>query len=108
MQKTIRPRTVKLIGRFLIPLADEGVIFESERKEIMANLKSLAENGTLIPPILPKLIDQREAAEMLGISHANFKKMEREGAFTFKRKMVGSSVRFRNTEIMEFIMARDE
>ena len=61
-----------------------------------------------MPAIVPKLIDQTEAATMLGISLANFKKLEREDAFPFKRRMVGSAVRYRNTDVIAFIMANEE
>lgn len=107
MNTQIRPRTVKLLSRLMKPLVEEGVILVSEAQSIDANLKHLAEKGTLLPAIIPKLLDQTEAAEMLGISLANFKKLEREGAFTFQRRMVGSSVRYRNTDVVNFIMADD-
>lgn len=45
---------------------------------------------------------------MLGISHSNFKKLEAEGAFPFKRRMVGSAVRYKNTDILDFILASEE
>ena len=106
-QVTIRPRTVKLLAKFLRPLTDEGIILNSEEKSILSNLKSLAEKGVVLPPVIPKLIDQKEAAEMLGIGHSNFKKLEAEGAFPFKRRMVGSSVRYKNTDVIKFIMADD-
>ncbi len=100
----IRPKIVKLISRLLRPLTEEGVLSVSEEKEILTNLKHLADKGTLAPPIVPKLVDMNQAAEMLGIGISNFKKLERDGAFPFKRRLVGSSVRFRNTDIIEFIM----
>ena len=49
----------------------------------------------------------KEAASMLGIGLSNFKKLESEGRFPFKRKMVGSSVRYRNTDVYQFICAED-
>ena len=106
-QVTIRPRTVKLLARFIRPLTDEGIILISEEKSILSNLKHLAEKGEVLPAVIPKLIDQRQAAEMLGIGHSNFKKLETEGAFPFKRRMVGSAVRYKNTDIIKFIMADD-
>ena len=48
----------------------------------------------------------KEAADMLGISLASFKNLEAE--FPFKRKLVGHSVRFRNTDIIRYIVANDE
>ncbi len=104
----ITENTVRLIRRILRPIAEEGVIPLPEYNEVVSQLTSLAEHGTLKPAILPKLIDQREAAEMLGISHSNFKKLEAEGVFPFPRKMVGSAVRYRNTEIMDYVLLSDK
>jgi len=100
----LRPKTVKLIGRIMKPLVDEGVIFVSEEQIVSANLKNLANKGRLMPIVVPKLINQREAAEMLGLGYSNFKKLEKESAFPFHRRMVGSSVRYRNIDIVEYIM----
>jgi predicted DNA-binding transcriptional regulator AlpA len=108
METIIRLRTVSLIGKLLRPLADAGLIMIPELREILANLKHLAEKGTLMPLVAPRLINQQEAADMLGVSLSNFKKLEREGAFSFKRRMVGSSVRYRNLDVLKFIMAGDE
>ena len=44
---------------------------------------------------------------MLGISHSNFKKLEAEGTFPFKRKMVGSAVRYRNTDVIDYIVSSE-
>jgi len=101
----VRSKTVRLISRLLTPIVDEGIISVPEYNNIISNLKSLAEKGSLCPQITPKLIDQTEAGNMLGISLANFKAQERAGAFPFKRKMVGSSVRYRNTDIIAYIMS---
>ena len=98
----IRPRTVQLIDQFLRPFASEGILTVAEHQEVIAQLKHLATKGTPLPPIEPRLINQREAAEMLGISLANFKKLE--PTFPFSRRMVGSSVRFRNLEVIRFIL----
>ena len=104
---TLRPRIVKLISRLLKPLTEEGVILVSEEQTIISNLKHLSEKGTLTPAITPRLVDQKEAAEMLGVSHTNFKKLEREDSFPFKRRMVGTSVRYRNLDIIKYIMTDD-
>jgi predicted DNA-binding transcriptional regulator AlpA len=107
MNTAIRPKTVKLISRFIRPLADEGLISVAEQNEILSNLKYLSEKGELCPQITPKLIDQKEAAEMLGLGHSNFKKLEKENAFPFKRRMVGSSVRYLNLDIVKYIMCEE-
>jgi predicted DNA-binding transcriptional regulator AlpA len=101
----LRPKTVKLIARIMKPLVEEGVILVSEEQLVCANLKYLANKGRLMPPVVPKLVNQREAAEMLGLGYSNFKKLEKEDAFPFHRRMVGSSVRYRNIDIVEYIMA---
>jgi len=103
MNNPIRIRTVKLIARLLQPLAEEGVLTIPEKNEIVAQLKHLAEHGETMPAITPRLIDQTEVAEMLGISLANFKKLERDGSFPFQRRMVGSAVRYRNTDVIKYI-----
>ena len=105
INNSIRTRTVKLIARIVKPFVEEGVILVSEEKEILKNLRHLATKGSLPPVITPKLIDQKEAAKMLCLSHSNFKKLEKENAFSFKRKMVGSAVRYRNIDIITYIMS---
>ena len=103
----IRLKTVKLLGRIMQPLAEEGVISVPEMNQILSNLKHLANKGELLPPVQPRLIDQREASEMLGISLANFKKLEKEGAFCFQRRPLGAAVRYRLLDVITFIMAKD-
>jgi len=108
MNTAIRPKTVKLIARFIRPLTEEGLITVLEQNEILANLKHLAEKGETMPMIQPKFIDQLEAAEMLGLGHSNFKKLEKENAFPFKRKMVGSAVRYLNIDLLKYMMTDSE
>ena len=105
---TIRIQSVKLISRFLRIMTDEDLVSVPEANTIIAELKHIAERGENFPPIMPKLIDQEAAAAMLGVGLSNFKKLERENAFSFKRKMVGTSVRYRNIDIINFIMASDD
>ena len=104
---TIKLQTVKLVSKILKSWVDEGIIGVLEEREIIANLRHLAERGEFQPVVIPKLIDQRGAAEMLGVSLSNFKKLESENAFNFKRKMVGSAVRYRNTDIIKYILSGD-
>lgn len=104
MDMRIKSTTVNLIAKLLHPLAEAGVLSIPEEREIVAQLRSLAKNGETVPVVLPKLIDQSEAAAMLGISLANFKKLERNEAFPFKRKQIGTAVRYRNTDIVKFIL----
>ena len=108
MNHTITLNTVRYFKRIMRPLAEDGIIPLPEYHEAISQLTSLAEHGTLKPAVIPKLIDQRESAEMLGIGLSNFKKLESEGAFPFKRKMVGSSVRYRNTDLIDYIISSEE
>jgi predicted DNA-binding transcriptional regulator AlpA len=103
----IKLSTVKLIRRLLQTFVDVDVITVSEMNFVVSNLRHIAEKGELKPIVIPKLISQSNVSDYLGISLANFKKLEREGAFSFKRKMLGSSVRYRNTEVIEFILSKE-
>jgi excisionase family DNA binding protein len=105
---TIRPATVKLLAKLMNPLSDAGLIYVPEMNEIVAQLRHLAVKGCPMPPIAPKLLSLEEAADMLGISYSNFKKLEREGHFPFKRKMVGTSIRFRNLDLLDFMLTDDD
>ena len=104
----VRNTTVKLIGRILQPISETGTITYPELKEIMSNLRNLAQKGELLPDVIPKLIDQRDAAQMQGISFAHFRNLEREGFFPFKRRMVGTAVRYYNTDIQKYILSLPE
>ena len=104
----VRNTTVKLIGRILQPISETGTITYPELNEIMSNLRNLAQKGELLPGVIPKLIDQRDAAQMQGISFAHFRNLEREGFFPFKRRMVGTAVRYYNTDIQKYILSLPE
>ena len=102
---TISQETVRLFKRIMRPVAEEGIIPLPEFNEVISQLTSLAEHGKLKPVIIPRLVDMKEASEILGIGLSNFKKLEGENAFPFKRKMVGTSVRYRNTDLYEFLLS---
>ena len=104
MKQILVPKTIRLIEAVMRPFVQEGLISLKEEKLILSNLRHLAREGVLIPPIIPKLISQKEVAAMLGLSFGNFRKLEKEGAFPFKRRMIHSAVRFRNTEVIEYIL----
>ena len=106
MPHPIRHQTVVLIGKLLHPLTESNLIPFPEYREIIAQLKHLAAQGTPVPNVVPKLVDMNEAAQMLGVSLANFKKLEPQ--LPFKRKMVGSSVRYRNTDLIDYIISSEE
>ncbi len=104
MAPIIRKTTVELLAKLLRPLADRGVLSIPEEREIIGQLKYLAEHGAVIPEVLPKLIDQQTAASMLGISLASFKKMEHDGVMPLPRKKIGTAVRYRNTDVVRLIL----
>ena len=71
----ISMNTVRFFKRIMRPVAEEGIISLPEYNEAISQLTSLAEHGVPKPVVTPKLLDQREVAEMLNISHSNFKKL---------------------------------
>ncbi len=103
----IRPATVRLLAKLMNPLADAGIIQVPEMREIVAQLRHLAVEGRPMPAVAPRLLNQEEAADMLGIGLSHFKKLEKDGHFPFKRKMVGTSVRFRNLDLLDFMLTDD-
>jgi hypothetical protein len=109
METTLRIHTVNIVAKLLRPLVEIDLITVPESQFIVANLRHLAEKGNLQPAILPKLVTQDEAAEMLGIGLSNFKKLEKEGKLSFKRRTVGgTAVRYRNTDVFNYIAGTDD
>lgn len=104
-EKMIRHQTVILISKILHPLTESNLIPFPEYREIIAQLKHLAIKGEPLPAVVPRLVNMNEAAEMLGVSLANFKKLEPQ--LPFKRKLVGHAVRFRNTDIIRYILSEE-
>ena len=76
---------------------------------IMKTLRAVAKKGDVKDPDVPlRLVDGREAAEILGISYSQFRALEAEGVFPFRRKMLGKkTVRYRLTDINNFILSGD-
>ncbi len=107
MSRELSMSSVLLVEKVLRPWMEKNVIAPCEFKCIVSNLKHLAEKDELKPFIIPKLIDMEEAASMLGIGLSLFKKCEREGRFPFRRKMIGTSVKYRNTDIIDYINSND-
>ncbi len=77
MDNALRLKTIKLINNLLHPLVNEGLIRVNEEHIISPNLRQLTTHGELMPPIAPKLIDQKEAADMLSFGLSNFKRLNR-------------------------------
>ena len=100
----LRPCTVALVKRLLVPLMVYGVVTNRELQLITESLTHLAKHGTPQPAIQPKLITGQEAADLMSISYSQFREMERNHEFPFKRRSVGKrTVRFLNLDIMKFI-----
>ena len=101
----LRPQTARLACRLLEPLMDSGVVTAGELTIIRKNLTALAKTGELAPVIAPKLITPQEAAEMLSISYSQFRMLEKEGDFPFRRRMIGGkTVRYLSTEIYDYLV----
>ena len=66
-------------------------------------LTSLAKNGKPPAEVQPKLIRGPEAAELLAISYAEFRKLAAEGVFPFRRRVFGKNVRYYFPDIVEFM-----
>lgn len=100
----LRPCTVSLVKRLLVPLMTYGVVTNKELQIITESLAHLAKHGVPQPAIQPKLITGQEAADLMSISYSQFREMERNHEFPFKRRSVGKrTVRFLNTDIIKFI-----
>ena len=101
----LRPQTAHLTCRLLAPLMDSGLVTASELTIIRKNLMALAKTGELAPVIDPKLLTPQEAAEMLAISYSQFRALEKEGAFPFRRRMIGGkTVRYLNTDLIDYLV----
>ena len=104
----LRMSVVKWIGRHLAIDIGE-TLTANEYNLIMKTLRAVAKNGEVKDPDVPvRLVDGREAAEILGISYSQFRSLEAEGIFPFRRKMLGKkTVRYRITDINNYILSDD-
>ena len=101
----LRPVTARLTCRLLASLVDTGLVAAGELSIIRRNLTALAKTGELAPAVTPKLVTGPEAAEMLNVSFSQFRQLEKEGAFPFKRRMIGGkTVRYLNTEVLDYML----
>ena len=101
----LRLQTVQLTCRLLAPLMDSGLVMAGELTIIRKNLTTLAKTGELAPVIAPKLLTPQEAAEMLAISYSQFRALEKEGAFPFRRRMIGNkTVRYLTTDLIDYLV----
>ena len=106
---SVRPATVRLVTKLIAPLLDSGLVTNAEYSAIYQNLTYLAKKGEQMPPVQPRLITGQEAASILGISFSQFRTLEREGVFPFKRRIVGGrNVRYRNTDVYAYAYLDDD
>ena len=87
----------------LSPLLGIGVISPDEFDLTFTYLSSLAKRGSPPPEVTPRLIRAPEVADLLAISYAEFRKLESEGAFPFKRRVIGKSVRYYYPDVVNFL-----
>ena len=104
-RKTFRESTVKFLRRILTPLLEYGLISSDEFDLMFTYLGSLAKAGKPPAEVQPKLIRGPEAAELLAISYAEFRKLAAEGVFPFRRRVFGKNVRYYFPDIVEFMLA---
>ena len=96
--------TAKMISRLAAVLLDSGSLTQYEYDVIRRNLNSLAKTGELALPIESKMLTPQEVAELLAISYSQFRSLEKENVFPFKRVMIGSkTVRYRNSDVIKYI-----
>ena len=105
----LRMSTVRWLGRHLAIDLDLGALTVSEYNLIMKTLRAVARKGNTNEPDIPvRLVDGREAADILGISYSQFRALESEGILRIPRKMLGKkTVRYRITDINNFILSED-
>ena len=105
----LRMSTVRWLGRHLAINVDVGALTASEYNLIMKTLRAVAKKGDAKEPEIPlRLLDAREAADILGISYSQFRALESEGVLRIPRKMLGKkTVRYRNIDINNFILSDD-
>ena len=105
VEQKLRLQTAQLTCRLLAQLLTSGLVTTGELSIIRKHLTALAKTGELAPAVKPKLLTGPEAAEMLAISYSQFRTLEREGAFPFRRRLIGGkTVRFLNTDIVDYML----
>lgn len=92
-----------LLSKLLAPLVETGLVSGEEFSIILSNLRHLARHGTPVPAIQPKFLTPQETAELLALSYSNFRAIE--ATFPFRRRTIGKSVRFLNTEVIDYMLS---
>ena len=106
----LRMSVVRWLGRHLAIDMDMGALTANEYNLIMKTLRAVAKNGEVKEPDVPvRLVDGREAAEILGISYSQFRALEAEGVLRIPRKMLGKkTVRYRLPDLVNFVLSDDQ
>ena len=99
----LRMKTVQLVKSIIKPLMTSSVIDFEEYQMMAATITDLAKYGKPAPSVELRLLNQQEVADLLGIGLSNFQKLESEGLFPFKRVMIQKSVRYKSTDIDEYM-----
>ncbi len=99
----LRMKTVQLVKALLKPLMNSSIIDFNEYQTIATTITDLAKNSKPAPSVELRLLTQQDVADRLNIALSNFQKLESEGLFPFKRVMIQKSVRYRSTDIDEYI-----
>ena len=105
----LRMSVVRWLGRHLAIDMDMGALTANEYNLIMKTLRDAAKKGETKELEVPlRLVDGREAAEILGISYSQFRALESEGVLRIPRKMLGKkTVRYRINDINSYILSDD-
>ena len=99
----IRLNPVRWLGQHLAVDLDIGVLTIGEYDLIMRTMRELSKKGAPVLPEKPRFLKMDEVASMLAISKSQFRAMKAEESFPFKRKMVGSSVRYLNLDVIRYM-----
>ncbi len=104
----LRMSVVRWLGRHLAIDIGE-TLSANEYNLIMKTLRDAAKKGETKEPDVPlRLVDGREAADILGISYSQFRALESEGVLRIPRKMLGKkTVRYRLVDLQNFILSDD-
>lgn len=101
--KTFRESTAKFLRRFHTPLLEHGLMSRDEFELMHTYISSLVKRGTPPLTVTPKLIRAPEVAELLDISYAEFRKLDKDGFFPFKRRTIGKSVRYFYPDVVKYM-----
>lgn len=104
-KRIIRPSAMPAIRKMLQIYMEHGIVTVDEYNTIVSELGYIAKHGERKPAVMPRLVTPQEAAEMLSISYSQFRTLEKEGEFPFRRRMIGGkTVRYLNTEIIDYML----